>query len=56
MTHGAPAPRDERAADSPPGLPRWVAMLGLGALAVAVVLVAVMLLVGGGHGPGMHGG
>lgn len=56
MTPTAPDPRDERTAEGPPGIPRWVAMLGLGALLVVVVLVSVMLLVGGEHGPGMHGG
>ncbi|WP_299168262.1 hypothetical protein [uncultured Arthrobacter sp.] len=36
-----------------PGVPRWVAIFTLIALAVVVVLVVVMLL-GGEHGPGMH--
>lgn len=36
-----------------PGVPRWVKVFALIALAVVVVLAAVMLL-GGEHGPGMH--
>ena len=42
--------------DERPGTPRWVKVTA--AIAVVVVaLVAVMLLVGGGdHGPGRHGG
>ncbi|WP_164545140.1 hypothetical protein [Antribacter gilvus] len=38
-----------------PGLPRWVKLLAIGAATAAVALVLVMLLVGGEHGPGMHG-
>ena len=36
-----------------PGVPRWVKVFALIALAVVLVLVVVMLL-GGEHGPGMH--
>lgn len=36
-----------------PGVPRWVKIFALIALAVVVVLVVVVLL-GGEHGPGMH--
>jgi hypothetical protein len=35
------------------GAPRWVKVFGIIALAV-VVLIVVMLLVGGNHGPGRH--
>lgn len=56
MTGKAPGPRDDRATDGAPGLPRWVKLLGLGLVIVVVVLVVVMLLVGGEHGPGLHGG
>ena len=38
---------------SPPGVPRWVKVIGLVALAVALLLV-VALLAGGGHGPQQH--
>lgn len=41
--------------DRPPGLPRWVKLLTLGAVVAVAVLVTLMLLVGGDHGPGMHG-
>ena len=56
MTGNASDPADERPLERPPGFPRWVSWLGAGAVAVVVVLVVVMLLVGGEHGPGMHGG
>jgi hypothetical protein len=40
--------------DSTPSTPRWVKVSGIIAI-VAVVLIAVMLLAGGGqHGPGRH--
>ena len=35
------------------GAPRWVKVFGIIALAV-VVLIVVMLLVGGNHGPDRH--
>lgn len=38
---------------SPPGMPRWVKVVGFVALVVALLLVA-FLIVGGGHGPGRH--
>lgn len=38
----------------PPGMPRWVKIFGLIALLVIAVLILVMLLVGGEHGPGLH--
>jgi hypothetical protein len=56
MTGSAPNPTDDRAPDGPPGLPRWVKLLALGVVMALIVLVIVMLLVGGEHGPGMHGG
>lgn len=36
------------------GVPRWVKVFLLVALAVAVVGVVVLLLLGGEHGPGRH--
>jgi hypothetical protein len=36
------------------GVPRWVKVFVLVAVAIAVLGVVVMLLVGGGHGPGRH--
>ena len=56
MTGSAPDPMNERTPDGHPGLPRWVTLLALGVVAALIVLVIVMLLVGGEHGPGMHGG
>lgn len=56
MTGSAPDPTRERSPDGPPGLPQWVKLLAFGVVIAVVVLVLVMLLVGGEHGPGMHGG
>lgn len=55
MTENALAPTEGKAPQAHPGLPRWVKWLAIGAAVVAIVLVAVMLLAGGQHGPGMHG-
>ncbi|WP_019482601.1 hypothetical protein [Arthrobacter sp. TB 23] len=41
------------AAQERSGVPRWVKIFALTALAVVVILVVVMFL-GGEHGPGMH--
>lgn len=38
----------------PPGMPRWVKIFGLIVLLVIAVLILVMVLVGGEHGPGLH--
>jgi hypothetical protein len=38
---------------SNPGMPRWVKVSGIIAI-VLVVLFILVLLVGGGHGPGRH--
>ena len=43
-------------ADSYPGTPRWVKILGLGALALAFLVVIVLIAGGGDHGPGRHFG
>jgi len=56
MTGNAADPMDGRTPDGPPGLPQWVKLLALGAVIAVIVLVLVMLLLGGEHGPGMHGG
>lgn len=52
----AQLPDGELDSGRPPALPRWVVALAVGALAVVVVLVLAMVLLGGEHGPGMHGG
>lgn len=37
-----------------PGTPRWVKALGITVLAVVLLVVAVMVIGGGEHGPGCH--
>ena len=56
MTGSAPDPTDDRALDGSPRLPQWVKLLALGLVIALTVLVILMLLLGGEHGPGMHGG
>jgi len=56
MTDRPPHPMVDRAADGSPGLPQWVKLLAIGVVIAVIVLVVTMLLVGGEHGPGMHGG
>lgn len=41
--------------DGHPGLPTWAKILAAGAIVGLVVLLLAMLLLGGEHGPGMHG-
>jgi hypothetical protein len=43
-------------ADTAPRTPRWVIGLGIGAFVVALLVVIVMILGGGDHGPGRHTG
>lgn len=49
--------RSDSAPASPPperpGVPRWVKVFGLIALAIAIIL-AVLMLLGVEHGPGLH--
>lgn len=58
MTSGddRPTTRDAAADEQPPGMPAWVKYLLLGLITVVVLAVLAMLLVGGDHGPGRHGG
>jgi hypothetical protein len=42
--------------DANEGMPRWVKVSGIVAALIVVLLVAVMLLSGGEHGPGRHFG
>jgi uncharacterized cupredoxin-like copper-binding protein len=52
MTDPTPGPVVAR----PPGTPRWVKALGLILVAAVAIAIAVMLIRGGQHGPGMHSG
>ena len=47
-----PSPARDADADGG-GTPRWVKLFGIAAL-VVVLLVVVRMLIGGGHGPGLH--
>jgi hypothetical protein len=37
-----------------PGTPRWVKVFGIIVIVLAVLVIAVMLISGGEHGPGRH--
>jgi hypothetical protein len=37
-----------------PGTPRWVKVLGFTVIVVVLLVVAVMFISGGEHGPGRH--
>ena len=47
----APPPRSQ---GEYPGMPTWVKWFLLVALVAAVLVVAVLLITGGDHGPGRH--
>jgi len=47
---------DPAHSDGPPTLPRWVKLLAVATVVAVVVLILAMLLMGGEHGPGLHGG
>lgn len=51
-----PAIRDPATDEQPPGMPAWGKYLLLGSVAAVVLTVLAVLLVGGDHGPGRHGG
>jgi hypothetical protein len=42
------------AGELPPGVPRWVKVLGTSAGIVILLVVVAMILIGGRHGPGRH--
>jgi len=44
----------DRAGPPPPGLPRWLKMLGIVVAAVVAVALIVSLVTGTEHGPGLH--
>lgn len=57
MTDQAPdSEQSRRAGEAPPGIPRWLKVSLIVVLAVAIVLVTVMILAPGQHGPGLHTG
>jgi hypothetical protein len=41
--------------ESPPGMPRWVKVSAIIIGVLALVVVAIMLIGGGDHGPDRHG-
>lgn len=46
----------ERPGGAPPGMPRWVKVFAVIALVLAVLLVGLVALSDGDHGPGRHAG
>ena len=38
-----------------PATPWWVKVIGIGLLVILIVAVAILVVGGGQHGPGMHG-
>ena len=40
--------------ETKPGMPRWVKVSGIIAIVLALVVVIVVLVSGGEHGPGRH--
>ena len=56
MTDSSSRPHTATAADTstPPGMPRWVKLFGIVAIALVLILVGVMAVSGSEHGPGRH--
>jgi hypothetical protein len=52
MTDPSPDP----AVPQRPGTPRWVKVIGIVLVGVVLLALAVMVVGGGQHGPGMHTG
>lgn len=48
------APRHPDTGDTPPGVPRWVKISAIVVGVLVVLVVAVMIVSGGEHGPGRH--
>jgi hypothetical protein len=42
------------APEQPPGIPRWVKVFGITVAVLLTVMILIMLLSGGQHGPGRH--
>lgn len=55
MTHANSSPQPERKPrpEGPPGIPRWVKIFGA-VLAAIILVVLILMLLGGNHGPGRH--
>jgi hypothetical protein len=49
-------PSPDPAIPQRPGTPRWVKVIGIVLLAVLLLALAVTVIGGGQHGPGMHTG
>jgi hypothetical protein len=49
-------PDPRHGTDAPPRAPGWVKAFAVGVLIVALLVIVAMLLMGGEHGPGRHGG
>jgi hypothetical protein len=57
MTHPATSRGgDGGRGETPPDMPGWVKVAALVVLVMAVVLVVIMFVVGGDHGPRLHTG
>lgn len=57
MTYSPPDPDPNADIDAAPGrpsTPRWVKLLAVAGLVAVLVVVVVMLIAGGQHGPGRH--
>lgn len=55
MNEVPPHSEDPHRSVEPPGMPRWVKGLVIGLVVVVALVILVMVLGGGQHGPGMHG-
>jgi hypothetical protein len=49
-----PTQQDSGGGAAYPGMPRWVKLAGIAALALALLVAAAMAVAGGEHGPGRH--
>jgi hypothetical protein len=55
MNEERPQSENPHSSVEPPGMPRWVKSLLIGLVVVVALMILVMVLSGGQHGPGMHG-
>jgi len=55
MHEEPPQSEDAQRSVEPPGMPGWVKGLAIGLVVVVALVILVMVLSGGQHGPGMHG-